>query len=413
MTAGPGTDSVAGRSRTITIVGGGQAGLMLAIGLRRAGHAVRLVQDRPAAAIAGGRVLSSQCMFATALAEERALGLDLWSGEAPQIDGIRIQALAPPGVPGRGISFTGRLQAPAVSVDQRLKFPAWLDLFERIGGTIEIATADVDLLERCARDSELVVVTAGKGPLSGLFQLNARWSPFTQPMRALAMVYLRGGDAPEGLACVTSTGVPGAGGIMRFPALTHGGPCEILLFEAVIGGPLDIGRPGMTADEQWTAMHSALAQVLPQEAERLASARPTDGQAALAGRITPAVRHAVSRLPSDRRILGLGDAVVLNDPLVGQGANNAARMAALALQAIQRHGSRPFDETWAEDLAAAVWRRVRAATIWTNMNLQPPSSHVMDVLRRATADQVLADRYAQGFDEPSTILPLLLDREAA
>lgn len=410
MTAAP--DSNGAGVRRITIIGGGQTGLMLAIGLRRAGHAVRLVQDRPAAAIASGRVMSSQCLFATALGLERMLGLDLWSGQAPRIGGVRIEAMAPPGT-AAPISFTGRLSAPAASVDQRLKFPAWLDLFAAIGGIIEICTADIDLLEDCARDSELVVVTTGKGSLSGLFPLNARFSPFTRPMRTLAMIYLRGAGIPNGPSLVTSTALPAAGGIMRFPALTCGGPCEILFFEALTGGPLDIGRPEMAADELWQAMRSALARVLPAEAERLAKAQPTDDKAGLTGHITPAVRHAVGTLPSGRHVLGLGDAVVLNDPLVGQGANNAAKMAALCLDAIQRRGGQPFDDAWMEEVANAAWRRVRAATVWTNMNLRPPTQNVSAFMQRAASDQDAADRFVRGFDEPEAILPLLLSRDAA
>jgi hypothetical protein len=399
--------------RSITIVGGGQAGLILAIGLRRAGHAVRLVQDRTAAAIAGGRVMSSQCLFANAIGIERTLGLDLWSGQAPRIEGVHVETLPSPGTPGAAFSFTGRLKAAAESVDQRLKFPAWMTLFERIGGAVEIRAADIALLESCAQDSDLVIVAAGKGPLAKLFPLNSRWSPFTQPMRTLSMVCLRGSDASAGPRYITSTTVPGAGAIMRFPALTHGGPCEILFFEAVIGGPLDIARSDMSSEELWSAMRAAFARVLPAKATRLEEARPADDKAGLAGHITPTVRHAVATLPSGRRILGLGDAIVLNDPLTGQGANNATKMAALYLEAIIRRGTRPFDATWLDLLAAAAWKRVRAATLWTNMNLRSPTQSITQFLQRASTEQAAADRFVEGFNEPETLLPLLLGREAA
>ncbi|MBV8512627.1 MAG: FAD-binding oxidoreductase, partial [Xanthobacteraceae bacterium] len=83
--------------RHITIVGGGQAGLLLAIGLRQQGCQVRLAQNRSAEAIRAGKVLSSQCVFATARAEERELGLDLWASSAPAIAGMRLQVAAPDG----------------------------------------------------------------------------------------------------------------------------------------------------------------------------------------------------------------------------------------------------------------------------------------------------------------------------
>ena len=55
----------------ITIVGGGQAGLQLGIGLVQNGHDVTVVSDRTPEQIRDGRVMSSQCMFATALDHER------------------------------------------------------------------------------------------------------------------------------------------------------------------------------------------------------------------------------------------------------------------------------------------------------------------------------------------------------
>ncbi|GAB1365006.1 hypothetical protein MASR1M32_42420 [Rhodobacter sp.] len=60
--------------RKFTIVGGGQSGLMVAIGLLKAGHKVRVVQNRTGEDIAKGKVLSSQCMFSNAVQHERDLG---------------------------------------------------------------------------------------------------------------------------------------------------------------------------------------------------------------------------------------------------------------------------------------------------------------------------------------------------
>jgi hypothetical protein len=167
----------------------------------------------------------------------------------------------------------------------------------------------------------------------------------------------------------------------------------------------------MTVDEQFWAMRSALAAYLPALCERLALARPTDEKAGLAGCINPVVRHAVGRLTSGYLVIVLGDVVVLNDPLRGQRTNNAAKVADLFLDVISRLGDRPFDQVWLEGLAAAEWRRVRAATFWTNSSLLPQSPHLADLMRRTTRDQAITDRFAHGFDQPDTILPLLLGRE--
>ena len=74
----------------ICIIGAGQAGLQLALGLQAAGLDVRLVGERSPEQVAGGRVMSSQCMFNSALSHERALSLDLWTDAAPQIKAIDV-----------------------------------------------------------------------------------------------------------------------------------------------------------------------------------------------------------------------------------------------------------------------------------------------------------------------------------
>jgi len=43
------------------------------------------------------------------------------------------------------------------------------------------------------------------------------------------------------------------------------------------------------------------------------------------------------------------------------------------------------------------------------MLLQPPPAHVVDLLARASGKQELADKIAQGFDEPAGVLPLFAD----
>ena len=84
-------------SRSIAVIGAGQAGLQLALGLATEGFDVRLVTDRSGDDILNGRVLSTQCMFDTALQTERDLGANLWEDECPQIHGIRYSVGAPDG----------------------------------------------------------------------------------------------------------------------------------------------------------------------------------------------------------------------------------------------------------------------------------------------------------------------------
>ena len=59
--------------------------------------------------------------------------------------------------------------------------------------------------------------------------------------------------------------------------------------------------------------------------------------------------------------------------------------------------------------AEAAYRRVEASVQWSNMMLLPPPDHAVMLLAKAMRSPTLADRIANGFDEPATILPLFAD----
>ena len=71
--------------KRIAIIGAGQAGLQLGLGLLAAGYEVTILSDRSADAIRHGKVLSSQCMFDTALQIERQSGLNYWEHVCPKV----------------------------------------------------------------------------------------------------------------------------------------------------------------------------------------------------------------------------------------------------------------------------------------------------------------------------------------
>ena len=124
--------------RSITIVGAGQSGLQLGLGLLQNGYAVRMISDRTPEEIRAGRVASSQCMFATSLSYERAVGVDMWD-DAPPVDGMGFTAPHPE-LPGeKAFSWAGKLNSPAQSIDQRVKFPTLIELFVSRGGEMVYA----------------------------------------------------------------------------------------------------------------------------------------------------------------------------------------------------------------------------------------------------------------------------------
>ncbi|MFI6509085.1 styrene monooxygenase/indole monooxygenase family protein [Streptosporangium sp. NPDC050855] len=392
--------------RRILIVGAGQAGLHLALGLLRNGYDVTVVSNRTPEEIRDGRVTSSQAMFGTALGHERALGLDLWSGGCPPIEGIQFAMAGPD---GPALHWAARLDTPARSVDQRLKMPAWMAEVERLGGKIVIQDAGVDDLEDYAAQYDLVLVAAGKGPISSLFERDTPRSPYRAPQRALALTYVNGLAPRPEYSAVCFNVVPGVGEYFVFPALTVTGPCEIMVFEGVPGGPMDCWADVSTPAEHLARSRWVLETFLPWEAERCADVELTDEGGVLSGRFTPVVRRPVATLPSGAAVLGVADVVVLNDPITGQGANNAAKCAASYLESILERGGRPFDATWMAQVFERYWQDARHATTWTNALLAPPPPHVVEILGAADRLPEVASRFVNGFDDPSDFAGWFLD----
>ncbi|MEY9878202.1 2-polyprenyl-6-methoxyphenol hydroxylase-like FAD-dependent oxidoreductase [Streptacidiphilus sp. MAP12-33] len=396
--------------RKITIVGAGQSGLQLGLGLLGHGYDVTIVSDRTGQEIREGRVLSSQCMFGTALSHERVLGLDFWDAECPAVHGLAVSVADGQG--GRALSWSSRLDAPARSVDQRVKIPVWMEEFERRGGALVLRDVTAEDLDEYTRTSDLVIVAAGKGKISGVFERDAARSPYDQPQRALALTYVTGMTPRPDHSAVNFNIVPGVGEYFVFPALTTSGPCDIMVFEGVPGGPMDCWAEVTTPEEHLAKSLEILREFFPWEAERCAEVALTDAGGVLAGRFAPTVRKPVGELPSGAAVLGLADVVVLNDPITGQGSNNASKCAASYLASILEHGDRPFDRAFMEATFARYWDYAQYVTTWTNALLAPPPPHVLQVLGAANGSPVVARRFVNGFDDPRDFFLWLMDPAA-
>ena len=320
---------------------------------------------------------------------------------APQIHALEVTIAGVDGA--KALEFTAPLRSPAQSVDQRLKLPRWLRELEALHSAVRVGDASLERLEELADNHELVVIASGQGALSQIFERDGTRSPYDRPQRALAVAYVDG--VPRGDA-VRITIVPGVGELFAMPCLTLSGPCEILFLEGVPGGPFDAFDAIGSADEHLECMKGLLAEHVPWEAEHVARARVTDAQATLCGRLTPVVRRPVARLPSGRPVLGLADAVVLNDPITGQGSNTAAKSADVYLRDILARGELAFDERWMQDTAERAWEYQAAVTRWTNAVLAPPPRHVLELFAGAACSPAVATRIGEGFDHPPAILPL-------
>ena len=385
---------------TILIVGAGQAGLQLAFGLVEDGHDVTVVSNRTPDEIRSGRVMSSQCMFDAALQTERDLGINFWEDECPPVEGISLAVPAPDGS-GKAIDWASRLDGYAQSVDQRVKMPGWMESLEERGARIVIHDVGADDLERYAGENDLVVVAAGKGEIVRLFERNGERSPYDRPMRALALTYVTGMTPRPEHSAVCFNLVPTVGEYFVFPALTTTGACEIMVFEGVPGGPMDCWDDVKTPQEHLERSTWILETFMPWEAERCRNVELTDDHGILVGRFAPTVREPVAKLPSGSLVLGLADTIMLNDPINGQGSNNAAKMAAAYHDAIRQHGDARYDRSFMEGAFERFWQEYgQFTTGWTNALLSPPPEHVLKLLGAGNASPELAHRFVNGFDNP-------------
>ncbi|MET9798286.1 styrene monooxygenase/indole monooxygenase family protein [Nocardiopsis alba] len=405
--------------RKILIVGAGHAGLHLAHGLLTHGYDVTVITGQSSPEIRTGKPSISQFTLPTALEYERAFDLDLWSALSPQIreqklflyrDGQEVTSLTGSSHAGNGYSL---------SVDRRVKMADWLEFFEDRGGKVVIHGVTVTDLDYFSRMFDLIIVAVGHGELGQLFDDDdSRFSGTRQ--RAIAQAYMYdvwpdpGENENLGWSAVTEE----AGNIIFIPILSQEGPCHSLLMVDKKGGPMDAwpDRPG--PEEQLRRMKDLLRKYAPDFFERIRDAVLIDGRSTLVEDLTPQVRNPVGRLPSGGRVLGMADVVVTMDPFVGQTWNNSTRCAQTYLESILDQGDQPFDEEFLLKTFDRFWEFGRdnqqwadfASSMWERDDLP---EHVANVMIHASQYREVADRWIQGWDQPSDYKSWLFDPEAA
>ncbi|MFB8763252.1 styrene monooxygenase/indole monooxygenase family protein [Nocardiopsis alba] len=405
--------------RKILIVGAGHAGLHLAHGLLTHGYDVTVITGQSSPEIRTGKPSISQFTLPTALEYERAFDLDLWSALSPQIreqklflyrDGQEVTSLTGSSHAGNGYSL---------SVDRRVKMADWLEFFEDRGGKVVIHGVTVTDLDYFSRMFDLIIVAVGHGELGQLFDDDdSRFSGTRQ--RAIAQAYMYdvwpdpGENENLGWSAVTEE----AGNIIFIPILSQEGPCHSLLMVDKKGGPMDAwpDRPG--PEEQLRRMKDLLRKYAPDFFERIRDAVLIDGRSTLVEDLTPQVRNPVGRLPSGGRVLGMADVVVTMDPFVGQTWNNSTRCAQTYLESILDQGDQPFDEEFLLKTFDRFWEFGRdnqqwadfASSMWERDDLP---EHVANVMIHASQYREVADRWIQGWDQPSDYKSWLFEPEAA
>lgn len=399
--------------RKITIVGAGQAGLQLGIGLLKQGYAVTLISNRTAAEISAGRVMSSQSMYDMALGFERELGLSFWDDSCPATVGVHMRAGNEQGLL---VDWRSPMKAPGQSVDQRIKMPRWMAEFERLGGQLVIEEAGLADLERYAAASELVIVASGKGEIGKLFERDAERSVFDRPMRTISLTYVHGMLPRDDYSALNISINPGIGEYINFPCLAHSGAGDIINLECVEGGPMDRWGEVKTPEEHLALAVELIDRFFPWEAPRCRNLRLTDEPGELGilvGRVTPTVRKPIGYLPSGRTVLGMADVLVLNDPITGQGSNNASKCANIYMNAILEHAGAAFDDAWKSATFERYWDYAQCVARFTNTHLLPPPESVLKVFAACAGNAELAATVANAFDDPKSLAPWYYDVAAA
>lgn len=301
----------------------------------------------------------------------------------------------------------------AQSVDQRVKMPYWMEEFERRGGRLVIQDVGIEELEQLANDYELVLLAAGKGEVVKQFERDDVRSVFDKPQRALALTYVKNMKPISPYSRVTFNIIPEVGEYFSFPALTINGPCDIMVFEGIPNGPMDCWQDVKTPEQHLQCSLDLLKKFVPWEYERSANIELTDAGGYLAGRFPPTVRKPVLTLPSGKKIFGMADALVVNDPITGQGSNNAAKCSKIYFDAILANDNQSFSEQWIVQTFELYWAYAEQVVAWTNSLLLPPEPHVVELLAAASQNQSIASIMANNFDDPRAFAPWWFDADQA
>jgi 2-polyprenyl-6-methoxyphenol hydroxylase-like FAD-dependent oxidoreductase len=256
-------------------------------------------------------------------------------------------------------------------------------------------------LEELVERHDLVVVATGRGGLGELFPVVAELSPHAGPLRMLSAGLYAGVayTAPLGVTFAVS---PGHAEIIEIPIQTFEGNATTLLFECVPGGDLEALARTPYADDPKAYERLALEKLeahFPPIFERVDPAafgltRPTS---ILQGAVTPAVRKSFARLPNGRYAIALGDAHVVVDPVVGQGAN-AASFAAFALGEQILAGG-PLDEAFCARVDERRLPFVMGVSDWTSFMLAP-QPYLFELVGAMSQNKALCDDFTDNFNRP-------------
>ena len=381
----------------IGIVGAGVAGLHLGLQLRQHNIDVTIISDRTGDQFAKARLPNTAAHFADTLEREKCLGVDNW----PDAQFHYTCHNHSFGGPTR-LEFRGDFLRPSRAVDHRIYLPKLMAAFETRGGKIEIAAVGARELGAIAQRFDLLIAAAGRGPLANAFKPVIAWSPYDAPQRRL-LAGLFSGIRPTNPVGATLSVSPGHGELIDIPLLTFGGMASALLFENIPGGDLESLTHIRYDDDRHRFIAAVLKKVErhhPHIYNRIDTAAfdlcaPND---VIQGAVTPVVRCPTLDLGDGKFALAIGDVHCTVDPILAQGANNAAHAAAVVADEVVKDVA--FDARFCERAEWRLQQRAVAASRWTNLMLQSPSPQMMELVFEMSRHQALCDEFTNNFNNP-------------
>ena len=391
----------------VAIVGTGISGVTLALRLQQLGIETTLFAERSPDELRQSRIDNLVARFPATRERERLLGVAHWNEVEPSLArGIDVS------VTGTPVRFSGHVDEPSQAVDFRVYLSQLMEDYSERGGDLQVETlpASEPELRASTADHDVVLVAAGRAaPVAReLFPIRFDRTPYQAPQRRLLGGLCTGITHPR--PAVSFNIVPGTGEIFCQPMLTASGVVSSFLIEAIPGGVFE-PITHIDPDDSVTlasALRTLLIAHAPVLAERIepAGIQLLGPRHTLAGAITPTVRQGFARLTDGRLALAIGDAWILNDPVLGQGANIGSHCAWVLAHALAAEPD--LDDTFAERIEHELWAFAGPITALTNAFLQPPPPHMLDLLAAATANQLVADAFAAAFADPVKLAHTLL-----
>lgn len=382
---------------SIGIVGSGIAGLHLGLFLRQHDVPVTIYTEKTAEEIATGRIQNTVAHHHTTVEREQELGVHFWdAGEYGYVAHYHYFGGEHP------LYFRGDFAQPSSCIDYRLYLPRLMAEYEERGGELAVRVLESADVERLSREHDLVVVCSGRSGLGSMFGRRADRSPYDRPQRRLCAGHYHGVARTEPNA-VSMNVWPGQGELLELPMYTREGPIMALLFESIPGGAQDV-LTDMRYEDDPKLFERTVLEILrehyPMTYERVDQAefRLTGPLDLLQGAVTPTVRDDYVRLGSGRYAVAVGDAHVVVDPIVGQGANLASYSAWKVGEAIVSDYC--YDQRFCERVARSREERIIGCSDWVNLMLAPPAPHLLELVGAMVENKAICDEFTRNFNRP-------------